>query len=80
MASQIKNHLETNNILRICSNQFGFRTSRSCESQLLLIIDDFARALNNKLQVDIGILDLSKAFNKVPHIKLLKQLEFYGIS
>ena len=77
VASQITNHLETNSIL--CSNQFGFRTGHLCESQLLLTIDDFARALNNKHQVDIGILDLSKAFDKVPHVKLLKKLEFYGI-
>ena len=42
-------------------------------------IDDFACALNNKLQVDIGILYLSKAFDKVPHVKFLKKLEFYGI-
>ena len=64
MASQVANHLETNNIL--CNNQFGFRTGHSCESQLLLTIDDFPCTLNNKLQVDIGILDLSKAFDKVP--------------
>ena len=76
VASQVTNHLETNNIL--CSNQFGFRTGHSCESQLLLTIDDFACALNNKLQVDIGILDLSKAFNKVPHVKLLKKLGIRG--
>ena len=37
-----------------------------CKSQLLLTIDNFARALYNKLQVDIRILDLSKAFDKVP--------------
>ena len=74
VASQVANHLETNNIL--CNNQFGFRTGHSCESQLLLTIDDFVCALNNKLQVDIGILDLSKAFDKVPHVK---KLEFYGI-
>ena len=49
VASQITNHLETSNIL--CSNQFGFRTGHSCESQLLLTIDDFTRALNNRLQV-----------------------------
>ena len=71
MASQITNHLETNNIL--CSNQFGFRTGHSCASQLLLTINDFAHALKNKLQVDIGILDLSKGFDKVPHVKLLKK-------
>jgi len=70
-------HLETHNVL--CNNQFGFRSRHSCESQLLLTIDDFACALNNRLQVNVGILDFSKAFDRVPHARLMKRLEFYGI-
>ena len=77
LVSQIMKHLETNSIL--CNNQYGFRARRSCESQLLLTIDDFARALNSKLQADIGILDFSKAFDKVPHARLVKKLDYYGI-
>jgi len=45
----------------------------------LLTINDFVFASNNRKQVDIRILDFSKAFNKVPHARLVKQLEFYGI-
>ena len=56
-----------------------FRARQSCESELLLTIDDFACALNNRLQVDAGILDFSKAFDRVPHARLMKKLEFYGI-
>ena len=70
-------HLELNNT--ICTTQFGFRNNHSCESQLLITVDDFARALNSKKQVDIGILDFSKAFDKVPHARLAKKLDFYGI-
>ena len=70
-------HLEFNNILS--DTQFGFRSRHSCETQLLITIDDLTRALNNKLQIDCGILDFAKAFDKVPHLRLLHKLEFYGI-
>ena len=44
--------------------QYGFRSMQSCEAQLFLTIDDFARAVD-KLQVDAAILDFAKAFDKV---------------
>ena len=49
-------HLEIHYIL--LPSQFGFRAGHSCEAQLLIVTDDFAKALNNRQQVDIGILDL----------------------
>jgi len=49
LTSEIMKHLETHSIL--APYQFGFRSGQSCESQLLTVTDDFARALNNKLQV-----------------------------
>ena len=56
-----------------------YRAGHSCEAQLFIVTDDFAKALNNRQQVDIGILDLSKAFDRVPHARLLRKLHFYGI-
>ena len=77
LSSQIMNYLECHNILT--TTQFGFRQKHSCESQLLLTTDDFARFLGCNTQVDVGILDLSKAFDKVPHKRLTIKLDYYGI-
>ena len=65
-------HLEIHYIL--LPSQFGFRAGLSCEAQLLIVTDDFAKALSNRQQVDIGILDLSKAFDRVPRVRLLRKL------
>ena len=70
LISHIMTHLETNDIL--LPSQFGFRARHSCESQLLIVTDDFAK------QIDIGILELSKAFDRVPHMRLLRKLYFYN--
>ena len=71
-------HLDAHNIL--LKHQYGFRSRHSCEKQLLSVIDDFAKAINDKKQVDTCMLDFSKAFDKVPHQRLLHKLEFYGIT
>jgi hypothetical protein len=59
--------------------QHGFRNKRSCESQIVITTEDIARNLDNQ-QVDMLILDFSKAFDTVPHKRLLKKLESYGIN
>ena len=51
----------------------------SCEAQLFLTIDNLTRTLDNKLQVDVAILDFEKAFDKIPHTRLNHKLHYYGI-
>ncbi|MFZ2538830.1 MAG: reverse transcriptase family protein [Oscillospiraceae bacterium] len=75
--SSISRHLEQNSILT--PRQHGFRPNHSCESQLILAIDDWASALDRREQVDIAILDFSKAFDTVPHERLKSKLHCYGI-
>ena len=77
ITNQIMKHLESNNILT--DVQYGFRSMRSCEAQLFLTIDDFARAVDKKLQVDVAILDFAKAFDKVSHARLVHKLNYYGV-
>jgi len=56
----------------------GFVKHRSCETQLILTVDDLSRRLDNSEQVDAVLLDFSKAFDKVPHQHLLYKLDYYG--
>ncbi|KAK3870886.1 hypothetical protein Pcinc_023912 [Petrolisthes cinctipes] len=72
-------HFDRQNILT--DNQHGFRPKRSCETQLLVTTHDILQSLNDTKirQVDAIVLDFAKAFDKVPHQRLLHKLEFYGI-
>ena len=40
-------------------------------NQLFVTINDLAKVMDEKLQVDVAILDFSKAFDKVAHSRLL---------
>ena len=75
--SSVSNHLTSFNILY--DEQHGFRHKRSCETQLISMVNDFAKCLNQKGQCDVLLLDFSKAFDKVPHSQLYLKLQHYGI-
>ena len=72
------NHLYLNNIL--IDNQHGFRANHSCTTQLIAFIEDVSHALDHQKQVDIILLDFSKAFDTVSHQRLLSKLKHYGIT
>ena len=59
--------------------QHGFREKRSCETQLVMLMDELYRAAHSKKQVDLILLDFSKAFDKVSHEKLILKLSNYGV-
>ena len=63
----------------LSNNQFGFFLGRSCVSQLLVTINDWFKSLDNKIPVDAAYLDFRKAFDSVPHKRLLTKLHGYGI-
>lgn len=52
---------------------------RSCESQLIITVQDLAIIFDNTGQTDIILLDFSKAFDKVPHRRLMHKLHHYRI-
>ena len=78
ITSSIMSHLGAKNILYPL--QHGFRKNRSCKSQILKFITDLINiSKGNATQTGIMIMDFSKAFDKVPHNRLLLKVKYYGI-
>ena len=75
--SQTMKHLDKFRILS--KSQHGYRNKCSTEIQLLRVIDIFAKSLEDKKQTDAIALDFSRAFDTVPHHKLLLKMNFYGV-
>jgi hypothetical protein len=42
---------------------YGFRAKRSCETQLILTLEDILKTTSKGKQIDIVLLDFSKAFD-----------------
>ena len=59
--------------------QHVFREKRSCETQLIMLVDELAKYMQMDKQTDLILLDFSKAFDKVAHEKLILKLHQYGI-
>ena len=68
VCSNIMAHLDEHELLS--DRQHAFRKWHSCESQLTTVINDWAKILDKKGQVDTFILDFEKAFDTPPHDSL----------
>ena len=77
VASSVSKHFTSSNILY--DLQHGFREKRSCETQLIMLIDELAQNMQTGFQTDLILLDFSNSFDKVANEKLLLKLHYYGI-
>ena len=71
-------HLQKNHILT--DQQHGFRHGFSCQTQLVALVEDLLHNMDNRCQIDLIFLDFAKAFDRVPHQRLLSKLSTYGIA
>ena len=64
----------------ITPNQHGFVNKKSCFSNILETVDTIIHMLEEGTPVDVFYFDFCKAFDSVPHYRLLTKLENYGIT
>ena len=72
---QLSEHFENifNNYLAACRKGFG------CQTTLLRLAEDWRRDLHNQLYVGAVLMDLSKAFDCLPHDLIVDKLAAYGL-
>ena len=69
----IMDHCNINNIFS--DSQYGFRQRRGCILQLLKVFDDRSKFIDSDTPVAAVFLDFRKAFDCVPHKRLLMKIE-----
>lgn len=75
--SELLAHLQTNKVLS--KRQYGFINGRSTTLQLLHFLDTCMHSIVQGNVVDTIYFDFKKAFDMVPHKRLIAKLESYGI-
>ncbi|BHF85998.1 hypothetical protein SprV_ctg1102917600 [Sparganum proliferum] len=77
MKNELIDSLEVHGLLSNC--QHGFLKGRSCTTNLLRSLQSWTRALDDRHEVHIALIDFQKAFDTVPHQRLLHKLKKIGI-
>lgn len=74
---RIIQHLDANNVIN--PGQHGFTVGRSCTTNLLEFLDICTSWLDEGEGVDVLYTDFMKAFDSVPHARLLSKCQSVGI-
>ena len=60
-------------------SQHGFLKARSCLTNLLYFFEEITKWVDEGSPVDVIYLDFQKAFDKVPHQRLILKLKSHGM-
>ena len=63
----------------INTSQHGFLKARSCLTNLLGFFEEITKWVDDGSPVDVIYLDFQKAFDKVPHQRLILKLKSHGM-
>ena len=65
--------------LEISERQHGFVKGRSCLTNLIEFFEEVMKMIDEFRTVDVVYMDFSKAFDKVPHGRLVQKVKSHGI-
>ena len=71
-------HLERNAVISYV--QHGFVQGKSCQTQLLTVIEEWTKWIEERTPFDCLYFDYRKAFDSVPHMRLMRKIENCGIN
>ena len=74
---KISEHLEKFKLIK--ASQHGFMKNKSCLTNLLEFLHFVANQVDSGEAVDVIYLDFQKAFDKIPHKRLMMKVEAYGV-
>ena len=74
---EVMDHLLSQGLLS--DAQYGFIPGKSCETQLLACTNSWTQELEKGHPIDVVYTDFRKAFDTVPHQRLLVKLKAYGL-
>ena len=77
LKDSIMDHLQDQKLIK--DSQHGFMPGRSCATNLVLFQDKLTKIMDQGKSADIFYLDFAKAFDKVPHKRLVQKLRNKGI-
>jgi len=77
MRDEMIKHLQRHSLIK--SSQHGFVSNRSCLTNLLVFMEEVTSYIDKGYPIDVIYLDFQKAFDKVPHKRLLLKLVAHGI-
>ena len=70
-------HLESNTLIK--SSQHGFSSGKPCLTNLFIYLEQVTSKIDKGVPVDKLYLDFAKAFDKVPHLRLIEKIVANGI-